>query len=115
MTNLKVKVTSFKLVIPTFRTSMNSSSVMVKFQKGQFDTLKLIFCKLKGQYLTLKVKVKVISQGHQFLFFTQLKFEAEIVHNCCFHKELHKIFKFKFYLEGEGQGHQFLNTSETFR
>ena len=32
-------------------------------------------------------------------------------------KELHKIFKFKdqLDLEGQGQGHQFSNTSETFR
>ena len=39
------------------------------------------------------------------------------VKNFCIHKELHKIFKFKgqFDLEGQGQGHQFLNTSEILR
>ena len=33
------------------------------------------------------------------------------------HKELHKVFKFQsiFDLEGQGQGHQFSNTSETLR
>ena len=36
---------------------------------------------------------------------------------CCILKESHKLFKFQgqFYLEGQGQGHQFSNLSETFR
>ena len=60
---------------------MNNSSVMVKFQKGQFEALKLIFCKIKGQF-------DLEGQGHQFWnnqrpldhqYTTQLKFEAEIV------------------------------------
>ena len=51
---------------------------------------------------------------------TQLKFEGKI-HNgsksCCIHKESHKIVKFQgqFYLEGQGQGHQFSNPSDTVR
>ena len=51
---------------------------------------------------------------------TQLKFEGKIstVQVVKFTKNHTKfIFKFqgKFYLEGQGQGHQFSNPSETFR
>ena len=51
---------------------------------------------------------------------THLNFEDKIpkwFKSCCIRKELYKIFKFKgqFDLEGQGQSHQFSNTSEIFR
>ena len=49
----------------------------------------------------------------------QLKFEAKNFDSSkvVIHKESHKILKFQgqFDLKGQGQGHHFSNTSETFR
>ena len=51
---------------------------------------------------------------------TYLKFEAKIPYGSkvvAFTRNSHKMFKFQgqFDLEGQGQGHQFSNLSETFR
>ena len=49
---VKVKFTSFKVnsnLSKTSRRSMNSSNMKLDFQMGQFRSLKLICCKLKGQ------------------------------------------------------------------
>ena len=48
---------------------------------------------------------------------TQFKFEAKIPNGSNVHKKLHKSFKFQgqFDLEGQGQGHQFSKSYETFR
>ena len=47
---------------------------------------------------------------------TQIKFDSKIrqFKSYYIHKELHKMFKFQFDLECQGQGHQFSNTSEIF-
>ena len=44
------------------RWSMNSLSVKVKFQIGQFESFKQIFCKFEGQF-----DIESQGQGHQFL------------------------------------------------
>ena len=96
---------------------MNCLSVKAKFQIGQFKNLKLIFCECEGQF-DLKDH-KFLEQSKTFRWsihsFT-LKVKFLWFKICCIHKELHKIFKFqgKFYREGQGQGHQFSNPSETF-
>ena len=50
---------------------------------------------------------------------TKLKFKGKIpwFKSCCIHKESYRFFKFQeqFDHEGQGQGHQFSNPSETFR
>ena len=60
MTNLTMKVKV--KVNETFRRSMNSLIVMVKFQMGQFISLKLIFCKISDQF-----ELEGQGQVHQFL------------------------------------------------
>ena len=49
---------------------MNSLGVKAKFQNGKFKRLKLIFCKLEGQFY-------LDGQGHKVL--KQLKFEGKIL------------------------------------
>ena len=88
---------------------MNSLCEKVKLQKGQFKSLKQIFCKFKGQFdlewSRSRSQIFRIVQDLKMIN-TQLKFEGEIP---TVQKLLHSQFDLK------GQGHQFSNTSEIFR
>ena len=95
--------------------------VTAKLQNGQFKSSKLIFDKFKGQF-----ELEGQGQGPVFeiigdlwMINTHLKFEAKIPNGSkviAFTMNYTKfMFKGQFDLEGQGQGHQFSNTSEKFR
>ena len=91
---------------------MNSSSVKVKFQMGQFKSLKLIFCKLKCQY-----DLENHGQGHQFSNTSEIfKYSMNSLSvKAKFQIGQFKSVKQKYYkfeaqsdLEGQCQGHKYL-------
>ena len=86
---------------------------------GQFKSSKLLFWKIKGKF-----ELGCQGQGHQFLkqsrTFRLSKHSSSLKLKFLVQKLLHSqgiTQKFKFHdqfdLEGQGQGHQFSNPSET--
>ena len=94
---------------------MNSLSVKAKFQ----ISLKQTFCKFEGQF-----QLEAQGQGHKLLKVKFLRFKLLNLQGIT---QIYLSFKAKFILkvkvtsfqgqfdlEGQGQGHKFLYSSETF-